>query len=338
MSLITERLVQLLRLLRNQSVLLLNGIGSQGSNKTKGITSFSLQPHYDSSANFKLSAHIVPKLTLSLPSMTVTNSDWQHLEGLTLADPHYLSPSSIDLILGVDVYQIIEEGLIKGSKDMPVAQLTKLGWIISGPTNSTSSTDCARSYHVSADQELHNLLQQFWEIDKVPTVKSSHLSSEEQDCENHFQTTHRRDSSGRYIVYLPFKHSVEKLGDSKVKATCLSTRLSSKLSSNPTYALLYKQFMTEYEQLHHMQRVSSSVPEPLQVYYLPHHGVWKENSLTTKLRVVFNGSSRTTSGYSLNDLLHTGAKLQTDLFDVLIWFRLFRYVFATDVEKMYRQI
>lgn len=41
------------------------------------------------------------------------------------------------------------------------------------------------------------------------------------------------------------------------------------------------------------------------------------------------------SGYSLNDLLHTGAKLQTDLF---VWFRLFRYMFSTDVEKMFRQI
>jgi len=64
----------------------------------------------------------------------------------------------------------------------------------------------------------------------------------------------------------------------------------------------------------------------------------REHSLTTRLRVAFNGSSPTTSGYSLNDLLHTGAKLQLDLFDVLIWFRLFRYVFSTDIEKMFRQI
>ena len=44
-----------------------------------------------------------------------------------------------------------------------------------------------------------------------------------------------------------------------------------------------------------------------------------------KLRVVFNNSNPTTLGYLLNDLLHNREKLQTDLFDVLIWLRLFRY-------------
>lgn len=96
--------------------------------------------------------------------------------------------------------------------------------------------------------------------------------------------------------------------------------------------------MKEYESLNHMRRVPDDEPDPPRSFYLPHHGVVRENSITTKLRVVFNGSSRSSTGVSLNDLLHTGAKLQLDLFDVLIWFRQFRYVFSTDVEKMYRQI
>lgn len=53
---------------------------------------------------------------------------------------------------------------------------------------------------------------------------------------------------------------------------------------------------------------------------------------------MFNGSNRSSTGFSLNELLHTGAKLQQDLFNVLIWFRQFQYVFSTNVEKMYRQI
>lgn len=36
-------------------------------------------------------------------------------------------------------------------------------------------------------------------------------------------------------------------------------------------------------------------------YYIPHHGVYKESSLTTKLRVVFNFSSPSSNGISLND-------------------------------------
>ncbi|XP_043493915.1 uncharacterized protein LOC122518863 [Polistes fuscatus] len=73
-------------------------------------------------------------------------------------------------------------------------------------------------------------------------------------------------------------------------------------------------------------------------YYLPHHGVLKPDSSTTKLRVVFNGSSASSTGYSLNDLMHAGPNLMLNLFDLLIWIRRRKYLFATDITKMYRQI
>ena len=73
-------------------------------------------------------------------------------------------------------------------------------------------------------------------------------------------------------------------------------------------------------------------------YYLPHHGVIKESSNTTKLRVVFDGSAISTIGVSLNDTLHTGPKLQEDLVEILLRFRSHQYVLMGDIEKMYRQI
>lgn len=73
-------------------------------------------------------------------------------------------------------------------------------------------------------------------------------------------------------------------------------------------------------------------------YYLPHHGVLRPEGATTKLRVVFNGSSPTTSGLSVNDILHTGANLLLNVMHVLIWLRQHRHLFATDITKMFRQI
>ena len=43
-----------------------------------------------------------------------------------------------------------------------------------------------------------------------------------------------------------------------------------------------------------------------QVYYMPTHEVLKEASTSTKLRVVFDASAQTTSGYSLNQTLLQG--------------------------------
>jgi len=54
------------------------------------------------------------------------------------------------------------------------------------------------------------------------------------------------------------------------------------------------------------------------VFYLPHHGILRQSS---KLRVVFNGSSPSNSGVSMNDILHAGIKLQTNIVDVLLFDR-----------------
>lgn len=71
---------------------------------------------------------------------------------------------------------------------------------------------------------------------------------------------------------------------------------------------------------------------------LPHHGVLKMNSSTTKLRVVFNGSWAEPSQLSLNDCLHVGPNLLPLLADTLLRWRRHKYVVTADVTKMYRQI
>ena len=58
-----------------------------------------------------------------------------------------------------------------------------------------------------------------------------------------------------------------------------------------------------------MKRIQESQFKPHPAYYFLHHGVLKEYSLTTKFRVVFDGSSRSTSEFLLNDLFHTGEKI-----------------------------
>jgi hypothetical protein len=44
-------------------------------------------------------------------------------------------------------------------------------------------------------------------------------------------------------------------------------------------------------------------------FSMPHHGVLKETSSTTKLQVVFNGSEKSSNGVSLNDILMIGPKV-----------------------------
>ncbi|XP_008180316.1 uncharacterized protein LOC100571864 [Acyrthosiphon pisum] len=72
--------------------------------------------------------------------------------------------------------------------------------------------------------------------------------------------------------------------------------------------------------------------------YLPHHAVKNENSKTTKLRVVFDASCKTESGYSLNDTLLKGPVIQDELLYIISRFRTHKFVLTADIQKMYRQV
>ncbi|CAL1671717.1 unnamed protein product [Lasius platythorax] len=89
--------------------------------------------------------------------------------------------------------------------------------------------------------------------------------------------------------------------------------------------------------MRHMELVrdSNSHVKPV---YIPHHPVQREDSLTTRLRVVFNASSVTSTGASLNDCLLGRPKLQRDIAEILIRWRQHRYVYIADIAKMFRQI
>ncbi|XP_063993427.1 uncharacterized protein LOC135171065 [Diachasmimorpha longicaudata] len=99
----------------------------------------------------------------------------------------------------------------------------------------------------------------------------------------------------------------------------------------------YNGVLQEYIDLGHMQEVSPSSLVDYG-YYLPHHAVFKEGSLTTKVRVVFDGSAKTHTGISLNETLHVGPTIQEDIFALLIRFRIHHFAVTADIEKMYRQV
>ena len=75
-----------------------------------------------------------------------------------------------------------------------------------------------------------------------------------------------------------------------------------------------------------------------EVYYMPMHAVRKDTSTTTKLRVVFDASAKSSTGVSLNDQLLVGPTVHAPLVDVLLRFRRHKIAIATDISRMYRAV
>jgi hypothetical protein len=133
--------------------------------------------------------------------------------------------------------------------------------------------------------------------------------------------------------------SADKLGDSYDTAKAKLLTLERRLLKQPQLKKDYSDFLEEYVQLGHMTPLcEAEVKKESPNFYMPHHGVLKETSSTTKLRVVFNDSEKSSNGLSLNDMLMIGPKVQDDLFDIVQRFWLHRIVMSADIVKMYRQV
>ena len=80
-----------------------------------------------------------------------------------------------------------------------------------------------------------------------------------------------------------------------------------------------------------------SVHDEDHVHYLPHHGVVRQDKATSKLRIVYDASAKS-SGPSLNDCLYTGPSFGQSIFNILLRFRLHRVALAGDIEKAFLMV
>ena len=186
----------------------------------------------------------------------------------------------------------------------------------------------------SSTENLDTTLRKFWEVEEYVSGPQK-FTEEEQACEKHFVNNTKVDSDGKIIVRLPFKQDPTCLGESFEYSKKRFLSLERRLDRDSTLKSMYVDFMNEYMALGHMSLYNHPLSHPH--YIIPHHCVLKPQSTTTKLRVVFDGSARTTSNHSLNDILMVGPTIQQDLITTLFSFRLNRFALTADISKMYRQ-
>lgn len=331
---------QRLRLPRKQASVTVIGVGGSKSGVAKGRITMKIMPHFNNSA-LTITALVLPRLTAYSGGSNVSAQAWTHVRNLELADPEFLSADSIDILLEADVFSaILASGVKKGGPQEPVAQKTSLGWILSGSLALNEDDKCNQTvvHQCITTESLTELVRRFWEQEEIPT-QTPVLTEDEQLCEELYTTTHTRDRKGRYVVRLLLAKDPADLSPTKHAARRSLMQMERRFVHDNNLQRLYIDFMQQYVTLGHMSAIKSSETEQkMRMCYLPHHGVLRESSITTKLRVVFNGSWTLLAGESLNKHLLTGQNLLSLLTDILLHWRMHRFVMASDIEKMYRQI
>ncbi len=306
--------------------------GSVSSATLKHGTTIGIRPAFPSPERVELDVAITPLPFSSTPpdnTEDVVNNPI--LRGIRLADGELGGP--IDLIVGTydQPHFLLNDPLKSCLQSRITAVSTIFGWTVAGP--STDGTITTLSVELQQNN-LDTLLTRMYLLEKVPAV--SRYSPEEESALHQFRHTVQVQADGHYSVSLPRVDNPPALGKSRKMAT--SRFLSNERSLKKKDRLQsFNKEMASYLELKHAE----VVPEPElgnDHYYLPVHGVFKDHSTTTKVRPVFDGSARTSTGASLNDLLLPGPNLYPHIEDILLMFRLHPIAFSADISKMFREI
>ncbi|XP_054086711.1 uncharacterized protein LOC128921877 [Zeugodacus cucurbitae] len=147
--------------------------------------------------------------------------------------------------------------------------------------------------------------------------------SQENECEQIFETTHSRTSDGRYIVRLPLQRNATELGDSYTLAVRQFHRLERRMVADPVLREKYITFMKEYAALGHMELVQSPYDHIMRSQ--------RNSAWCSTLRHLPALESHSTTQL-------VGPTLQDSLSSILLRFRRYRVAITADIEKMFRQV
>lgn len=291
---------------------------------------------------------IIPIEALVVPKIKGVFPD-QHLgpavmESCQLADPSYNQPESVQLLLGIGVWAQILLSKIQRFAASPfvIGQETKFGYVIFGQLGSSGRGARSFMYHVATkqqeeDSKLDQMLLKYWNADKIPLQRVR--TPEEERAELNFITTHRRDENGRFIVTIPRKIHYPALANSFNIAKACFMNVEKKMQRYPELKAKYKEVFADYLQSGHMIEVAPIYDNLDQAYYLPHHPInYDPAKAKGKFRVVFNASAPSSNGVSFNDQQLKGPKLQSDLVEIFMRFRLWRFAMTADIKAMFRQV
>ncbi|KAF0706234.1 Integrase catalytic domain-containing protein, partial [Aphis craccivora] len=204
------------------------------------------------------------KLTSNIPIKPINLHNLKIPDGIELADPLFMQPQKIDMILGAGVFfdLLCQEQNIKNYPHKFIFQKTQLGWIVCGRIfNKQFKTDLNTQIalftlnNTENDINIGKKISKFWEL-------------EECSSDN---------------IYTLEEINFVKLKDSRSAALRRFKLLERRFSKNPLLHAQYVHFMQEYASLGYMELVDTEHEINTNEYFLPHHAVEKLDSVQQEL-------------------------------------------------------
>ena len=210
---------------------------------------------------------------------------------------------------------------------------TMFGDLVCGKGSVTVST-CLLDQNEN-NTALDKQLQNFWKLETIGIHENPEVTDDDQAIKLFKKGINK--IGNKYEVGWPWKKNHKRLASNFGMAFGRLTSLCKKLKELPDGLQMYDTEVKKLLDLGFIEEVDKNDKNGL-IYYMPHRAVITPQKTTTKVRLVFDASSKTGKNGSLNDCLYKGPDLMPELVGMLLRMREPKILITSDVEKAFHQI
>lgn len=269
-------------------------------------------------------------LTVDNPNYREMIASYPYLKGVYMEDMDTKSQLPVHLILGASEYCKIKTRKPQrtGAIGQPVAELTRFGWTILSSGKEVSLQNMLLTQTAIGDYE---------QLCRMGVLGLADTPSGDQGVVHaEFLEGLRRDPEGWYETGLPWKGDHPPLPSNKV---CSLKRLGTLVRRLRKTEKLDEYDAIIQDQLQQGIIEEAEMPAIGKESYLPHRPVLRETAESTKMRIVYDASAKSSdSEPSLNDCLEIGPPLQNKLWQVLVRGRFHPIALTGDLRQAFLQV
>ncbi|XP_055941638.1 uncharacterized protein LOC129971686 [Argiope bruennichi] len=269
------------------------------------------------------------------PSQFVRNIALE--KGIELADVS--TSERIDVLIGSDyISEILGERNIRISKRL-IAADSIFGYLLLGKEMGIDCKEISANHLiVEGEESSFDRVKDLWLLETIGINMDKEESLSYKETFKSFQqnTTYK---DKRYEIRLLWKEDNKALRSNYEIAKRRLFGLSKTLDRNKELFVKYDGIIKEHLREGIIERVDLNLDKNINTgYFVPHHAVVRERKDSTKVRIVFDASSKGKGTLSLNDCLESRPNLNPDLLEILLRFRLNKTAFSADIQRAFLEV
>ena len=258
----------------------------------------------------------------------------QHLAGVTMLEKSDKDYLPVHLILGSGDFAKLKTATapkIGKTLEDPVAELTKLGWVIYSPGDEDETS------HLNL---IKSASEDYNELVSLDVLGIKDESTDQSNIYDEFEEQLERQSDGSYQTGLLWKPVHPDLLTNEARSKARLANSLKKLNRDPEKLQVYDDIIkTQLQEGIVEEVVPSMITDEKKQFFIPHKMVVKEEAETTKNRIVYDASARAVDhSPSLNECLEVGPPLQNRIWDILVRNRFKPIVITGDLKQAFLQV